>query len=638
MESRYAELFRSEAREHLAAIDRLLLRLEREPAWRELVDELFRSVHTLKGASAAMGFAAAERIAHAMEESLADLRRGTTAPEPALIELLLEGADALARAIDEPERTGTGELLERLGKGEVSGSAQAERAARAENAGDDGRLREDRRAGDAGVGAARRRPTAGAGLQVRIRMTPECAMPAVRAAMALRAVRAVTEVLRCEPDEEEILSGRLAGEVVLWVRGGVEAATLESLIRGVGEVEGVEIGGEGAGRAPLPRATVGAIVRVAQARLDRLVDQMGELLIARDRLSRRAEEAAGEDSALRDALDAVTRLIDELREEILRLRMVPVGEAFDRFPRLVRDAARSLGRAVELEIAGQHEEVDRGLLNEVADLLVHLLRNAVDHGIEPPAEREAAGKPRVGRIRLSAAREGATVRIEVADDGRGIDRDRVLRTARERGLVGDDVPADDEAVLALLTTPGFSTSTRVTEVSGRGVGLDVVRARARALGGSLEISSESGEGSSFALRLPLSLTLIQALRFEAAGAYYSVPLAAVGEVAGMEVMEPDGVRLRGEWVPTLDLRALLVGGEGAERDAEPSVIVVTFGDRRAALLVGALVGQHQAVVKPVDLPAGTVPIFAGATVLPEGRPSLVLDPAAVVAMAAGKSG
>lgn len=444
-------------------------------------------------------------------------------------------------------------------------------------------------------------------------------------------------MVRCEPPEEEILAGRLAGEVVLWVRCGVVAGALERLIRGVGEVEAVEIGAEG-GEAP--RVATGAIVRVAQARLDRLVDQMGELLIARDRLSRRAQAAAGGDPALQDALDAVTSLIDTLREEILRLRMVPVGEAFDRFPRLVRDAARSLGRAVELQIAGQEEEVDRGLLNEVADLLVHLLRNAVDHGIEPPEEREAAGKPRVGRIRLSAVREGATVRIEVSDDGRGIDRDRVLRTARARGLIEGSEPADDEAILSLLTTPGFSTTTQVGQVSGRGVGLDVVRARARALGGGLEIRSEPGQGSSFALRLPLSLTLIQALRFEAAGAYYSVPLAAVNEVAGMEIVGPDGAYIRGERMPTLDLRTLLAGGEGAgaEPDLEPSVMLVSFGERAVALVVGALVGQHQAVVKPVHLPSGAVPIFAGATVLPDGRPSLVLDPAAVVAMAAGRAG
>lgn len=637
METRYTEIFRSEARDHLVAIDGLLLRLERDPGRRELLDELFRSVHTLKGASAAMGLHAAERIAHAMEEALTRLQRGEAGPDAALIELMLEGADALSRAVEELEPAGVGDLLQRLGGGqEGDGGAGDHAPAAAIDGVSAGVDPGDGKPAASAAPLADTRPAA-ADLRVRVRMTAECAMPAVRAAMVLKVVRGVAEVVRCEPAEEEILAGRLAGEVVLWVRGGVDGEALERLVRGVGEVEAVEIGAEAADRAE-PARGAGAIARVAQVRLDRLVDQMGELLIARDRLSRRAHPAAAADSALRDALDAVTRLIDELREEILRLRMVPVGEAFDRFPRLVRDAARSLGRAVELEIAGQQEEVDRGLLNEVADLLVHLLRNAVDHGIEPPDEREAAGKPRVGRIRLSAARDGATVRIEVADDGRGVDRERVLHTARDRGLLAGADPTDDEAILSLLTTPGFSTSARVTGVSGRGVGLDAVRARARALGGGLEIRSEAGRGSSFALRLPLSLTLIQALRFEAGGAYYSVPLAAVDEVAAIEAFGADGARIGDSLLPTLDLRALLAGGEGASADSDPAVIVVSFGEARGALVVGGLVGQHQAVVKPVDLPASAVRIFSGATVLPDGRPSLVLDPAAAVAMAAGASG
>lgn len=465
-------------------------------------------------------------------------------------------------------------------------------------------------------------------------------MPAVRAFMALNAARAVATVLGCDPPEEEIAAGRLAGDLVLRVGKGADLRALGDAIRRVGEVESVEVGGAAADDdARAKRTRSGPIVRVPQDRLDRLVDQMGELLIARDRLQRAAERTAGDDPALGDALEAASRLIDELREEILRLRMVPVGEAFDRFPRLVRDAARSLGRAVELEVVGGHEEVDRGLLNEVADLLVHLLRNAVDHGIEPPEERGAKGKPPIGRIRLRAAREGATVRIEVADDGRGIDRERVLATARERGLVAPGEEPDEAGVLALLTSPGFSTSERVTGVSGRGVGLDVVRARVRALGGGLEIRSQPGAGSTFALRLPLSLTLIQALRFEAGGAYYSVPIAAVIEVADLSVVDDEAADFRGARVPVLDLRGLLAGGRGADPvDADPSVIVVAFGEECAALLVGGLVGQHQAVVKSIDAPPGAPPIFAGATVLPEGRPSLVLDPARVVALANGMAG
>lgn len=378
---------------------------------------------------------------------------------------------------------------------------------------------------------------------------------------------------------------------------------------------------------------MGPIVRVPQARLDALVDQVGELMIARDRLRR----LAGADSGghLEEALDSVSRLIDDLREEIMRLRMVPVGEVFDRFPRMVRDAARALDRQVELEISGREEEVDRGLLNEVADLLVHLLRNAVDHGIESPQERAAAGKPRAGRIRVAAAREGSTVRIEVSDDGRGLNRDRITQAAAARGLIeAGESELSDAELWALLTTAGFSTSERITDVSGRGVGLDMVRSRVQALGGSLDIRSESGHGAAFSLRLPLSLTLVRALRFMAGGAYYSVPLSAVVEVAEVVDLQDGTVRVRDRALPALDLREWFAGGEGA-RGEDPAVVVVDFGGERAGLIVSALEGQHQAVVKPFDAPRGMLEIFSGATILPDGRPSLILDPGRTVALAVG---
>ena len=632
--SRYAELFRSEAREHLGAMTRLLLLLERDPGRPGVLEELFRSVHTLKGSSAAMGYEGASELAHGLEHLLGRMREGTVRSDAAAVDLLLQGADALERAIDLPSEPPPPVILDRLGAYAELVPAKKEPP-------------------DARAAAPADRPAAGGATRQRTRVTvrlePDTALPAVRAAMVLRAARALGEVVEVRPAEERILAGDLSGPFSFLVLGEADAGRLEAAVRGVGEVEAVEVAplAAGAGAAPgaaggtsepatPPGSRLGAIVRVPQARLDALVDQMGELLIARDRLRRLVRVAAG--SEVEESLDAVSRLIDDLREEVMRLRMVPVGEIFDRFPRMVRDAARALGREVELEISGREEEVDRGLLNEVADLLVHLLRNAVDHGIEPPGEREVAGKPRAGRIRVAAAREGSAVRIVVSDDGRGLQRGRILEAAAARGLIErSDAEVSDAELAVLLTTAGFSTSERVTDVSGRGVGLDMVRSRAQALGGSLDIRSEPGRGASFALRLPLSLTLVRALRFAAGGAYYSVPLSGVLEVAEVAEQVDGRVQVRDAAVPALDLREIFAGGVGAGGEVDPAIVVIESGGARAAVVVDALEGQHQAVVKPFEAPRGMLAIFSGATILPDGRPSLILDPARVVAMAAGRN-
>ncbi|HEX6926111.1 MAG TPA: chemotaxis protein CheA [Longimicrobiaceae bacterium] len=631
--SRYSELFHSEAREHLGTLTRLLLELERDPERPGVVEQLFRSVHTLKGSSAAMGYQSASEVAHALEELLARLRQGSLAIGPTTIDLLLQGADALERAIEHPEEGASAVVLDRLAA-YVEAGAPSRTAAPASSAGP---------AATPDSGA----PTsAGPAHRVKVRLESDTALPAVRATLVLRAARSLGEVSQIQPPEASILAGELQGPFAFVIHGEATPEQIEAAVRSAGEVAEVEVNPlattEGEPERTRPREDrtprLGPIVRVPQSRLDALVDQVGELIIARDRLRRTVAEPAEADPELAESLEGVSRLIDDLREEIMRLRMVPVGEVFDRFPRMVRDAARRLDRRVELEISGREEEVDRGLLNEVADLLVHLLRNAVDHGIEPPEERERAGKPRVGRIRLSAIREASMVRIEVADDGRGLQRERILATAVKRGLIeAPDRHLSDQEIWALLTTPGFSTSERVTDVSGRGVGLDMVRTRAQALGGSLEVRSEAGKGATFTLRIPLSLTLVRALRFEAGGAYYSVPLSGVVEVAELVDYDGHSLQVRGETLPALDLRVLFAGGSGSPGRENVAVVVVEFGGEKAGLIVAALEGQHQAVVKPVDLPEGALPIFGGATILPDGRPSLILDPARTVAFATGRA-
>ncbi|HET7321366.1 MAG TPA: chemotaxis protein CheW, partial [Longimicrobiaceae bacterium] len=369
-----------------------------------------------------------------------------------------------------------------------------------------------------------------------------------------------------------------------------------------------------------------------------LLDHLGELVIARDRLERQAARLA--DSELGEAVAAVTRLVGGLRDEVLGLRTVPVGEVFGRFPRLVRDAARALGREVALELVGEDEELDRSLTSELGDLLVHLVRNSVDHGIEPPEEREREGKDRVGHLRLAAERTRGGVVVRVEDDGRGLQRNRILERAVERGLVpaGRAEALTDDEVFRLITLPGFSTAAEVTEVSGRGVGLDAVRARVAALGGALEVSSEEGEGTTFSLRLPLSLSLVRVLLLEAAGETYAVPTSAVvevGEFAEHEVEraeEGEWLDVRGERLSLLRLPSLL---EVEARSAPPLPVLVLEGaERRFALAVDRLLRQRELVVKPFDGTLQMVKVFSGAALLADGRPCLMLDAARLAARAA----
>jgi two-component system chemotaxis sensor kinase CheA len=362
---------------------------------------------------------------------------------------------------------------------------------------------------------------------------------------------------------------------------------------------------------------------------------IGELVIARGRLV--ALTAASEDPALVETVDHSARLIGDLQDEIMTCRMVPVWQVFDRFPRLVRDAARSVGKQVAFEIDGKDIELDRSMLDEIGDPIVHLLRNAVDHGIEEPGVRVAAGKPAEGRLTLSAVRDRSAVLIRVADDGRGIDRDRVLARARATGLVDAATTSlTDDEMVRLIARPGFTTADRVTNLSGRGVGIDAVQARVRALGGSVDIKSIPGQGTVVTARLPLTLAIMGALLARSAGEMYAFPMAHVDETVAAEGIALAAVRgrpvmlLRGEAVPYVRMRDLMSGrpaGEerAPETEAEQHVVVLESGGRRTAVAVDELTGQQDIVVKQFDGVRGSLPLFSGATILGDGAPALIVD-------------
>jgi two-component system, chemotaxis family, sensor kinase CheA len=366
-------------------------------------------------------------------------------------------------------------------------------------------------------------------------------------------------------------------------------------------------------------------VRVDLDRLDSLVNDIGELVVARNRLSAIADREIG--SELEQVSARISTLVTGLQSSVVRARMAPVSEVFDRFPRMVRDLGRELGKELRLDLQGMEIEVDRSVLDSLTEPLTHLLRNAADHGLESPADRVAAGKQREGIIRLRAERVRDEVTVTVADDGRGIDRAEVRDQAVERGLLeaGSAVP-DAVGLLRLLAHPGFTTRSHVTTVSGRGVGIDAVLSRVRSLGGRMDLKTSPGQGTTFLLHLPVTRTIVRALLVGVGDARYAIPFGMLAEAAVHEQTEAE-VTLRGLSLPTADLRVVL-GLAKAGSGRRPVVVVDTSGGR-AALIADALLGQQDVVVEQLAAPVGLPAWVGGVTILPDGAPALILDPAAL---------
>lgn len=622
--SRYAELFLTESRDNLVAVNEALLRLERDPCDAEAIDSAFRAVHTIKGMAGVMGYAAVADLAHDVEALLAmarDGHRGLRADDPPL---LFEAADTLDAAIEaavagHPGRVDVSALCVRLRGG---ASAPSTTTATSEFA---------------------IPQLAGEGHAVRVTLAAETPLRGARALLVLQRARTLGDVVAVAPDEQALGEERFGGTFTIRLKTEASPDRIGDTLRAAGFVDDVRILREGrptdARSAAADRAdaawSAGALkaplqryVRIDLRRLDGLMNLMGELVIARGRLEEAV--AAHADPGLAEATGTIGRLVGDLQAGILASRMVPVWQVFDRFPRVVRDAARSLGKELDFVVEGREIELDRALLEQIGDPLVHLLRNAVDHGIEPPGAREAAGKPRAGRLVLTAARDRSAVVIRVTDDGRGIDRARMLERGKAEGLFDPSwTDLSDEDLLRLIARPGFSTAQQVTALSGRGVGVDAVISRVRSIGGSVELRSTEGTGTSITIRLPVTLAIIQALLARVGDETYALPLTHVRETLHLT---PDVVRkvrghdvlvLREEVLPLLSLRRIV---DLPRRDAEGSqVVVLEVADRRAGLVVDQLRGQHEIVVKPIDAARGAASCFSGATILGDGVPALILE-------------
>ncbi len=629
----YLPAFLAEAREHLQDLGLAILRIEAAPDDRLAAEGIFRVAHSLKGMSATMGYDAIVALTHAMEDVFELLRQRTGGLPPDAIDVLSACLDALEAAV-ESIAAGVGERLDPAPLVERLRRLARERTPAQELARD----------GDAALpdlaGWADERPTGERLLHVVAELADDCQMPAVRAFMLFEALRVHGELVGGVPAPETV--ERFAGRrVEAWVATRSDVTALDESARAVGELAGVRVceaeglapaaaSCEPADPAPVAAARAGsATVRVDAERLDELLHLMGELVQHRTTVEALAAQA--DVPGLPQAVQRLARTSQALQATVTRVRMVPVESVFLRFPRLVRDLAQRLGKQVELRLEGADTELDRTVVDALGDPLVHLVRNALDHGLETPAERAAAGKPPTGVLELAARHAGGHVIVSVRDDGCGIDPVLVAHTAVARGLLGiEQAEALDPAGAAeLLFAPGFSTALATTDLSGRGVGMDAVRESVRALGGEVSLDpAPAGGGTLAELRLPLTLASISALLVTVDELPYAIPLDRVVRTVRLDGLPVRTVRgaallpLDGELLPLCDVAGQPLRGDGAHGFA---VVVTVAAGRRVALVVSALAGQRELVTRPLPRAVSQRAVAAGGAVLPDGQIALLVD-------------
>jgi two-component system chemotaxis sensor kinase CheA len=665
--SKYIKMFISESQDHLQRMDGLLLALERDGGDRGAIDTLFREAHSLKGMSASMGYEALAKVSHRMEDYLDRFRGGKGALDPRAVDILFEGVDLLRRAVEEVAAGQPPSLVADAYAAKVASLLIAEPSAGAEAA--------DR----AEVTAAREQavPRGRPLFSVELQIAPDAPLPSARAYITLRRMRDLGDLVRCSPSSDQLQAGEFSGSLSVVLGTSKSAGEIQAYLAGLPDVTSIvvrpvksaEEGSlpepqsreesprpEGAGAsaevhpsAPAaPETTVPAVsppgpqgavapsrpaasmVRVDTRLLDDLMDQVGELVTAKGSLLEESQTIASR--ALHESVGRLDSLVRGLQQQAMKLRMMPLELIADRFPRAVRDLARKRGKELNFEIQGKEIELDRAILEELPDPLLHIFRNSIDHGIEPPEERVTGGKPPTGTIRLEASKERESVIIRVSDDGRGMDPAVLRRLALERGVITQEQhdSLSDAEVLYLITVPGFTTAKEVTEVSGRGVGMDVVRSAVESLRGSLIIESVPGQGSSITLKLPLTLAVVAVLLIEVGGERYALPVSYVEEILEVHPEEiqrsqaQEMVARDGGLVPLVRLGRVL-GCPEADAARRLLLVLCEMRGRLVGLAVDRLVGYREVVVKSLGKALKSLRGFAGVTILGDGSTVLILD-------------
>lgn len=677
--AQYMSVFIDESKEHLQLMNDSLLKLEQEPEDLKIIDEIFRSAHTLKGMSATMGFNRLAELTHHMENILDNIRNGKADVDTSLVDILFECLDTLNSLVDEviedgEETTEIESLMEKLE--EISKEGISVKKEEPEE-----KVQEEGKTNEAVV------ESEGSGEKmalefneyeqeiilvgqekamktyfIEIILDDGCLLKAARTYMVFRNLEEIGEIIKSEPSVQALEEEKFDNSFVVAFLTTKSIEEIKKEIEDISEIRKVNVQefvleGESQERkearenkkaskdkpkeekAKAPKkekrgeaVKKTATVRVDTEKLDALMNLVAELVINKTRLAQIGSEYNLQE--LSETLSHVDRVTSDLQAVVTKARMVPIETVFSRFPRMVRDLAKGLEKEIDLVIQGKETELDRTVIDEIGDPLVHLIRNSVDHGVEKPDVRIEKGKEPKGTILLKAEHEGNSVVITIKDDGKGIDAEHMAKKAIEKGLITEEEAEKltKEEKIKLIFASGFSTAENITDVSGRGVGMDVVRTKIEALNGSIEVLSEIGLGSEIKIKLPLTLAIIEALMVKLENEIYAIPLANIVEtidIAKDEIKVVQGenvVLLRGEIVPILNLSKILdVETEKPEIEDNNTVVVVKVGNKKIGLVVDVLIGQQEIVIKSLGkLFTGTKGI-TGATVLGNGEVALILD-------------
>jgi two-component system chemotaxis sensor kinase CheA len=666
------ELFFETAQELLQSLNDEALKLEEQPGDSETVRSIRRVVHTLKGDAAAVGFRELSEVAHEFEDALAV---ETTGANNSLAEIAFQSADLFSAMLNayrsNAKLPSPAALRKRIG--ELSGGPKARkpRSKKTDSA-------SPVRAAWTEIEHLAMQQSAGQGMNVfhvQVTIDPGCAMPIAARQLVRKALSDVGEVLGCRPEDgstqiakqfDVLLASRQAAEQIaakcriptVVAKAGVETLPVQEMKapavteaaahesdqdkRQTAEADSAAPASDHEMAAKPESAPVENILRVDAERIDTVLNLVGELIIGKSMLQQVVTDFTRRypKDSLRgrfvDAMAFQARVLGDLQRSVMKVRMVPVEQLFRRFPRMVRDVARQCGKEVHLVLSGEDTDLDKGLLDSIAEPLTHLVRNAVGHGIENKEDRTRNGKPSQGTIRLNAYHQGNQVIVEVGDDGRGIDVQKVKARAIERGLLNREeaVRMSETEMMALIFRPGFSTADEITEVSGRGVGLDVVQSVLNRIKGTIQIDSRPGQGATFRLQLPLTLAIIKALLFRVEQRLYAIPLNSVSEIARAheyDLHQVDGrevLQMRNQVLPVIRLGRAPGDSDGGR--GKIFVLVIHVGDRKFGLLVNALEGEEELVIKALDDRTIETDLVSGASILGDGRVVLILNLATIV--------
>ncbi|QQK80928.1 chemotaxis protein CheA [Salicibibacter cibi] len=650
-QSNYLQVFIDEGREHVQNMNNHLLELEKNPTTIPIIEEVFRSAHTLKGMAAAMEFQDLATLTHAMENVLDVLRNETVRATSKMFDHVFDAVDVVEEMIDDIAEGGNGskdidpylvqlKTLTSVGEEETAvtnGETQSFSYDEFEQTVLDQSVEQGY-----------------IPYEITITLDEATLLKAARVHMAFNVLGDHGEVIKASPPVEDLEEENFEHTFTIAFISKSRIEELEETLYNVSEIASVHIEAitdRHIHRKGTPqqeevndtesftgKKETKRTIKVNVERLDMLMNLFEEWIVDRGRLQRTAHEL--QNQALTETVERMSRISTDLQAVILNMRMMPVENVFNRFPRMVRKVSKDLGKKIKLEIEGEKTELDRSIIDEIGDPLVHLLRNSIDHGIELPGDRMAIGKNDEGTVRLSAYHSGNHVYIQVSDDGAGIDKEKLVKKAMNQRIIAEEEAKTltDAEKYQLLFSSGFSTAEEITDVSGRGVGLDVVRRTFESLGGVVSVNSEPGKGSVFSIQLPLTLSIIEVLLVQLENETYGIPISAITETAIISETDihkthnQEVIEFRGNVIPLLFLHDVLQGKNVRNSQSEPfhSVIVVQKGDRYAGLVVDGFIGHHEVVLKSLGYFLQDVFAISGATVIGDGEVALIIDTNALV--------